>query len=128
MNGKDHVTDLGMNPVGFVNGEYVVELQLEQRHLNIGGIAHGGIYCSLLDTAMARSFIKSVSEEGLPAVTLEMKVNFLGAASQGTLKAIGRVAAKTRRTVLVEGRVENEEGRMLARGTATMMIRSVSKK
>ena len=122
MNGKDHVTDLGMNPVGFVSGEYVVELELEQRHLNIGGIAHGGIYCSLLDTAMARSFIKSVSREGLPAVTLEMKVNFLGAASAGKLRALGKVVSRTRRTVLVEGRVENEEGRMLARGSATMML------
>ncbi len=117
----DHVADLGMVPVGFVDGEYVVELKLEKRHLNIGGIAHGGIYCSLLDTAMARSYIKSVSKEGLPAVTLEMKVNFLGAASGGTLRAVGRVVVETRRTVFVEGRVENEEGRLLARGSATMI-------
>ncbi|MBD3366894.1 MAG: hotdog fold thioesterase [Candidatus Eisenbacteria bacterium] len=122
MSGVDHIEDLGMVPVGFVDGEYVVELELEERHLNIGGIAHGGIYCSLLDTAMARSFIKSVSDEGLPAVTLEMKVNFLGAASEGTLKALGRVVARTRRTVLVEGRVEDGKGRMLARGSATMMV------
>jgi len=121
VSGSDHVTDLGMVPLGFVDGEYVVELELEERHLNIGGIAHGGIYCSLLDTAMARSFIKSVSDTGLPAVTLEMKVNFLGAASQGKLTALGRVVAKTRRTVLVEGRVEDGEGRLLARASATMM-------
>ncbi|MFO7950799.1 MAG: PaaI family thioesterase [Candidatus Fermentibacteraceae bacterium] len=121
MSGTDHVTDLGMVPVGFVDGEYVVELDLEERHLNIGGIAHGGIYCSLLDTAMARSFIKSVSDTGLPAVTLEMKVNFLGAAGGGKLTARGRVVAKTRRTVLVEGRVEDGEGRLLARASATMM-------
>ncbi len=118
----DHVADLGLVPVGFVDDEYVVELAIEQRHINIGGIVHGGVYCSLLDTAMARSYIKSVSEEGLPAVTLEMKVNFVGAASKGTLRARGRIVAKTRRTVLVEGRVENEDGRLLARGSATMMI------
>jgi len=121
VSGSDHVTDLGMVPVGFADGEYVVELDLEERHLNIGGIVHGGIYCSLLDTAMARSFIKSVSDTGLPAVTLEMKVNFLGAASQGKLTALGRVVAATRRTVLVEGRVEDGEGRLLARASATMM-------
>ncbi len=118
----DHVADLGVVPVGFVDGEYVVELKLEERHLNIGGIVHGGVYCSLLDTAMARSYIKAVSEEGLPAVTLEMKVNFVGAASEGTLRARGRIVAQTRRTVLVEGRVESEDGRLLARGTGTMMV------
>ena len=120
----DHVADLGLTPVGFVDGEYVVELKLEERHLNIGGIVHGGVYCSLLDTAMARSYIKSVSKDGLPAVTLEMKVNFLGAASEGTLRATGKVVVETRRTVFVEGRVENEDGRLLARGSATMMLSS----
>ena len=118
----DHVADLGLVPVGFIDDEYVVELAIEPRHINIGGIVHGGVYCSLLDTAMARSYIKSVSETGLPAVTLEMKVNFVGAASAGTLRARGRIVAKTRRTVLVEGRVEDESGRLLARGSATMMI------
>jgi len=118
----DHVADLGLVPVGFEGDEYIVELPLEQRHLNIGGIVHGGVYCSLLDTAMARSYIKAVSDAGLPAVTLEMKVNFVGAASEGTLRARGRIVANTRRTVLVEGRVEDEGGRLLARGSATMMV------
>lgn len=118
----DHVADLGLVPVGFVDDEYVVELTIEPRHINIGGIVHGGVYCSLLDTAMARSYIKAVSDEGLPAVTLEMKVNFVGAASEGTIRAKGRIVGQTRRTVLVEGRVEDESGRLLARGSATMMI------
>ncbi len=122
MSAIDHVADLGLVPVGFVDDEYVVELKIEPRHINIGGIVHGGVYCSLLDTAMARSYIKAVSDEGLPAVTLEMKVNFLGAAREGVLRARGKVVAETRRTVLVEGRVEDESGRLLARGTATMMI------
>jgi hypothetical protein len=32
------------------------ELSVRPRHLNIGGLVHGGVLCSLLDTAMARAF------------------------------------------------------------------------
>ena len=51
-----HVLDLGLQPVGFDGDDYVVELSIEPRHLNVGGIVHGGVICSLLDTAMARSW------------------------------------------------------------------------
>ena len=39
----DHVADLGLVPVGFEGDEYVVELAIEPRHINIGGIVHGNI-------------------------------------------------------------------------------------
>lgn len=122
MNGTHHVADLGMVPLGFVGDEYLVELRLADRHLNIGGIVHGGVLCSMLDTAMARSYIMSVASDELPAVTLEIKVNFLESAKDGVLTARGRVMARTRRTVYVEGRVDNEEGRLLAKASATMIL------
>ena len=117
-----HAEDLGLHPVGFDGDDYVVALDLEPRHLNIGGIVHGGVICSLLDTAMARSWFMASSEGMLSAGTLEMKVNFLGSAREGRLVARGRVVNQTRRTVYIEGRVEDQAGRLLARASATMMI------
>ena len=64
----------------------------------------------------------SATEGVLSAATLEMKVNFLGSAKGGKLIAWGRVVNQTRRTVYVEGRVENADGKLLARSSATMMI------
>jgi uncharacterized protein (TIGR00369 family) len=117
-----HIEDLGLRPVGFREDEYRVELDVEPRHLNIGGIVHGGVLCSLLDTAMARSYFMAAGGRTLSAATLEMKVNFLGSCRGGRLVAFGRVVNQTRRTAYVEGRVEDEEGRAVARASATMMI------
>ena len=116
-----HVADLGLDPQGFDGDEYVIELLLKPRHLNVGGIVHGGVLCSLLDTTMARSFFMAFGEE-LSAVTLEMKINFLSSAKTGTLTARAKVINRTKRTAFVEGRVENEDGRMVAKASATMMI------
>ena len=120
--GTHHIADLGLDPKGFDGDEYVVELELEARHLNIGGIVHGGVLCSLLDTALARSFFMAETGDTLSAATLEMKVNFLGSAKSGKLTARGRVVERTKRTAYVEGRVEREDGRVVARATATMMV------
>ncbi|MBM4116680.1 PaaI family thioesterase [bacterium] len=120
--GSHHIEDLGLAPQGFIGDEYVVELDLAPRHLNIGGIVHGGVLCSLLDTAMARSFFMAETGDKLSAATLEMKINFLGSAKSGKLTARGRVAHRTQRTAFVEGWIEDEEGRPLARATATIMV------
>lgn len=117
-----HVADLGLEPLGFAGDDYVVALSVQPRHLNIGGLVHGGVICSLLDTAMARAFFMADGGRTLSAVTLEMKVNFLGSARGGRLEARGRVTHRTRRTAYVEGGVVDGEGRTIARATATMMI------
>ena len=117
-----HIADLGLDPRGFTGDEYVVGLELEPRHLNIGGIVHGGVLGSLLDTAMARSYFMAETGETLSAATLEMKINFLGSAKSGTLTARARVVDRTKRTAYVEGRVERDDGRVIARATATMMV------
>ena len=116
-----HVHDLGLDPKGFDGEDYVVELPIEPRHLNVGGFVHGGVICSLLDTAMARSWFMREGNRELTAGTLEMKVNFLRSAKEGTLVARGHVVHVTRRTVMVEGRVDLGD-RPIARATATMML------
>ena len=120
--GTNHLEDLALQSIGFDGEDYGVELELEPRHLNIGGIVHGGVICSLLDTAMARSWLMAATAGVLSAATLEMKVNFLGSARSGRLIARGRVVNQTRRTIYVEGRVEDHDGKLIARGSATMMI------
>ena len=122
MSDVHHIADLGLDPKGFDGDEYVVELDVRPRHLNIGGFVHGGVLCSLLDTAMARAFFMADGNTGLTAATLEMKVNFLGKAREEGLVARGRVVHRTRRTAYVEGWVRSKDGdRVVARASATMM-------
>ena len=123
MSDVHHIADLGLEPKGFEGEDYVVALDVQPRHLNIGGIVHGGVLCSLLDTAMARAFFMADGGTDLSAATLEMKVNFLGKAREEGLVARGRVVHRTRRTAYVEGWVRAEsDDRVVARASATMMV------
>jgi len=128
MNSSPHFLDfLGIEPLGFIDENYVIQLKIQNHHLNIGGIVHGGVISSLLDTALSRSYFKTLPEGGLPAATLELKVNFLSSCKFGSLKAYGRITHQTKRTALVEGHVEDDTGKLLAKASATMMIFSERK-
>lgn len=120
--GAHHVADLGIEPLGFFGDEYAVALEVQPRHLNIGGIVHGGVLCSLLDTAMARAFFMPETGATLSAATLEMKVNFLASCGGGRIEARARVAHRTQRTAYVEGRVVDQDDKIIARATSTMLV------
>jgi uncharacterized protein (TIGR00369 family) len=122
MNTVNFIESLGIKPRGFEDGQYVVELDVDNQHLNIGGIVHGGVICSLLDTAMFRSFFLALPEQQQAAATLELKVNYLRSAEEGRLIAYGKVVNTTRRTAYVEGGVVNDAGTLVAKGCATLML------
>ena len=122
MTNKNFNQDLGLNFIGFINKMYVIELVVEPRHHNAGGFVHGGVIATILDTAMARAYWKQQSPDKMSSVTLEMKVNYLRPIKQGKLIAKGKLVNTTRRTAYVEGHVEDESGRLLAKASATLML------
>ena len=54
---------MGMEITEFVEGSCVVELTVAQMHLNLGGMAHGGVHATLLDTAMGGTLISMMSKD-----------------------------------------------------------------
>ena len=122
MKSKNFNDEVGLNFRGFVDSDYVIDLEIESRHHNVMGFVHGGVLCTLLDTAMARSFFYSLPHEKKTGATLEMKVNFLKSSAAGKITAYGRLVNSTKQTAYVEGQVENEEGQLLAKASATMML------
>lgn len=107
---------------GFIDSRYIIDLEIEPRHHNVMGFIHGGVICTLLDTAMARAFFYSLPPEKRSGATLEMKVNFLKASRAGRITAYGKLVNSTKKTAYVEGHVENAEGQLLAKASATMML------
>lgn len=119
MNFNEHV---GYAALGIVDDEYVIELTLAPRHMNRYGITHGGVLFSMLDTAMSRAWFDTLPEGENRGVTLEMKINYLKATAAGKLIAYGALVSSTRRTALVEGRIENAAGELVAKASATMIL------
>ena len=122
MKARDFNEETGLDFRGFVDGYYVIDLAIEPRHYNVMGFVHGGVVCTLLDTAMARSFFYSQSQEARKGATLEMKVNFLRSSNAGKITAYGKLVQATKQTAYVEGHLENEAGQLLAKASATMML------
>jgi len=112
---------LGLELKGFQGDDYCIELMLGPQHLHEANGVHGGVYLSLLDTAMARAS-RAGSLPGSYTPTLELKTNFLRAKSSGRILAKARVISRTRRTFYVEGELMDETGLLLARASATMML------
>lgn len=113
---------IGINMIGFVDDNYVVELEVEPRHLNPVGIVHGGVLCTMLDTAMAKAFFETLPKEKQFGAALELKINFLRPTVTGKLTAFGKLVNPTKRTAFVEGYILNKQGKLVAKASATMIL------
>jgi uncharacterized protein (TIGR00369 family) len=101
-------------------GRAVFEMDVGPQHSSPLGTVHGGIVCDLFDAAMGCSHA-SLLDEGETFTTLELKINFMKPVWQGHLVAEGKVIKAGRTIGLVEGRVTDESGSLVAYATATCM-------
>jgi uncharacterized protein (TIGR00369 family) len=101
-------------------GRAVFEMDAGPQHASPLGTVHGGVICDLVDGAMGCAHASQL-EEGETFTTLELKVNFLKPVWNGHLIAEGRVLKAGRTIGLVEGRVTDESGSLVAYATSTCM-------
>jgi len=94
-------------------------MDVEDSHLNGAGSLHGGVYASLIDTAMGLSVLALV---GVRSATIQMDVHFLGAVSEGRITCRSEVVHRTRRTATAEAKVHDAEGSLVAMGTGTFRV------
>jgi uncharacterized protein (TIGR00369 family) len=90
------------------------------RHANPMGTLHGGILCDVADAAMGTACASRLGD-GQSFTTLELKINFLRPAWDGTLRAEARVVKAGRTVGLVECDVTDAQGLLVARASSTCM-------
>jgi len=112
---------LGIRLVHRDVGDVILELDLNDDHMNSWQMAHGGVIMSMLDIAMATS-AKTLDEASSDAATVELKTNFLKAAT-GRITARALAQRTGRSLVFVEGEMRNEPQELLARATGTCKLR-----
>lgn len=101
-------------------GRVVFELDAGPQHASPLGTMHGGILCDLVDAAMGCAHA-SLLEEGETFTTIELKINYLKPVWEGHLVAEGHVVKAGRTIGLVEGRVTDASGSLVAFATSTCM-------
>lgn len=92
-------------------------------HLNPAGAVHGGFGAAMLDSAVAIAVLSTLPP-GKTFTTLELKVNYVrGLPQDGSpVTATGDVVHAGRSTATAEGRIVDEQGRLLAHATTTCLI------
>ena len=105
---------IGFEITEFSEGSCVVECTIRKDHLNMGGVAHGGIHATLLDSAMGGTLVSTLAKEEWCA-TAQIDISYLNAVGTGThLIATGEVIRRGRNLAHMEGRLIAEDGTLVA--------------
>jgi len=122
LGGFHHEVGFRIDPTASRRGVCTVTGRVEHRHLNINGVVHGGVYATILDTAMGASVV-SLLREGETTATTSLYVEFLRAAREGdTLTARGDVLRRGRHIAFAEGSLSGADGRLLSQARGTWYI------
>ena len=97
-----------------------LDLAADERHHNPLGTLHGGVYVDLADAAMGWAYA-AMLPEGETFTTVELKINFLKPVWEGRLTAVGSVVKAGRTIALIDCRVTDDEGSLVAYATSTCM-------
>jgi uncharacterized protein (TIGR00369 family) len=104
-------------------GTAVFTLTPAEFHYNPIGSVHGGMYCTLLDSAAACA-VHTMLPAGVAYTSLDLSVRFLGAISvdTGPVRCTGTVTHLGRRTALAEAKLTSSTGKLLATATSSCLI------
>jgi uncharacterized protein (TIGR00369 family) len=111
---------IGMRMIAAEPGRVTFELDAGPEHSSPPGTLHGGILCDLADAAMGCANLSQL-EEGETFATVELKINFLKPVWTDRLSAVGEVLKAGRTLSLLDCRITDESGSLVAYATSTCM-------
>jgi uncharacterized protein (TIGR00369 family) len=111
----------GMAIADAEDGSVTLALELADHHLNIQGLAHGGVIATLADAAMGLS-LRSALEAGRRHVSVEIGVHYLRPVTRGRVHAIGRAVRIGREIAYAQADVLDATDRLLARADGTYSV------
>jgi uncharacterized protein (TIGR00369 family) len=114
---------LGMGLGEIEPGRVTFTLDIGEHLYNPIGSVHGGVCCTLLDSAMGCAVHTTLSR-GQAYTTLELKVNLVKALTLHTRSVVaeGQVLTSGRRVATASGRIVGPDGTLYAHATTTCLI------
>ncbi|MFN2451676.1 MAG: PaaI family thioesterase [Candidatus Dormibacteria bacterium] len=104
------------------DGVVVASLRIESDHLAPNGYLHAGAVVTLADTAAGYGTVSSLPEGRVGFTTIELKANFLGTATAGTIRARAERLHGGRTTQVWDATVRGDGGRVLAVFRCTQLL------
>ena len=100
-------------------GEAVLEFAVQEKFFHAAGAIHGSVYFKALDDAAyfaANSLIEDVF-----VLTSNFNIYLLRPVASGRIRAVGRVVNQTKKLLIAEATLYDEQGREVARGSGSFM-------
>ena len=113
---------LGMGIAEVERGRVTFSLEVGEHLYNPIGSVHGGIFATLLDSAMGCA-VHSTLDPGQAYTTLTLSVNLVKALTLSTpsVLATGQVVSAGRRVVTASGQITGPDGTLYAHATTTCL-------
>jgi len=117
---NDHIGPVMFAQVG--QDEYHFALPLEDRHMNSGGVAHGGLMMSVADTGMGASAYDAAGQK--PVATIDFECDFLAPGKGGQmLHGQAHIVRKARELLFMRADLYSD-ARHVMRASGIWVIRS----
>jgi len=111
----------GFRMMAASRGRVVLKFRVQQHHLQVHRVVHGGVMATLADTAGGLATYMAVAP-GTRVATVEMKINFLEPIERGTVTADARVIRCGRNFSVVDCDVRDSAGRLAGKALMTFAI------
>ncbi|MFJ7972760.1 PaaI family thioesterase [Psychrobacillus sp. NPDC096389] len=112
---------IGFECVSVEYGKVIIQIQKRPDISNLKDMLHGGVIMSGLDIVMG---ITSRTLGVKAASTIQMEVKFVNSVFEGTTEIIGELIHRSDHTAILNGKVIDEQGNLIAYSTATFRLYS----
>jgi uncharacterized protein (TIGR00369 family) len=102
-------------------GRVVLRMPVDERHLQVHLVVHGGVLAALADTAGGLATYMAYPR-GVRVATVEMKINYLEAIEDGSVEAEARVVRRGKHIAVVDCDVRDHNGRLVGKSLMTFFV------
>jgi uncharacterized protein (TIGR00369 family) len=113
------LTSMEIQKLGW--GECRMHLHVREKHHQPYGMAHGGIFASLVDSAAYWAVFTQIND-GYKMISIDLKLNFLASASEGELLVVGKSIKAGKTLCMGETSISDKNEKLICHGTSTMMV------
>lgn len=111
-----------MQLVEVQEGYIIYEVTPGEEHINLQGGVHGGFCATILDSVTGAA-AHTIMEKGVRFATTDLNIKMIRPMQCGkTYRGVGKIINQGRTLVMTEGRIIDENDKIYAHGTATLMI------
>ena len=114
---------LGIHTLEIGSNHTLLEMPLQEKHMNLRGFVHGGSVVTLADSAAGYGTYANLPDGAEAFTTVELKCNFIRSVSGGTLECRAKCIHQGKMTQVWDARVtDRASGKIAAEFRCTQMI------